>query len=457
MIETGKFDMKTKRFGIIFLISFYITQNIFAQTITSIPTLTGKSSVDWTENKFISELSLDTKTAGFKMPSNRNAASRRIAMRLPVLVKDPLLSMFVDSENSLDNLIREGRISFEELTRIIENGKKTADVFDRDGITMKTTNIINMENISKSLSRQRYATLIREPIDIISSRVYTGIIIDARGALPIHGEYVKSETYPCFFPKIWNTEMDTIYERAVVDLASLGNSCIVKYDWSDDRSRYESRVGTDPFFIRAEKVYGRNRTDPVIRTEDALRILTVPENRELLKAGKVVILLDRDNLIHDVSVPERNASYYALYDTVREYVYRDMTGVTVTDTIEGIRFSVDLKFRPDSSELLQSEYARLAQIAERLQEIVAYGEFTILIEGHTADIGRPIGQQNLSIERTRTVMRELVRYGIDESIFTYIGYGGNRPIADNDTEEGRAQNRRVDITARPRATYIQRD
>ena len=54
-------------------------------------------------------------------------------------------------------------------------------------------------------------------------------------------------------------------------------------------------------------------------------------------------------------------------------------------------------------------------------------------------------------------MNALIQEGIPEKLFTYKGYGATKPIADNKTEEGRAQNRRVDITARPKATYIQRD
>jgi outer membrane protein OmpA-like peptidoglycan-associated protein len=54
-------------------------------------------------------------------------------------------------------------------------------------------------------------------------------------------------------------------------------------------------------------------------------------------------------------------------------------------------------------------------------------------------------------------MNALIGQGIEESLFSYKGYGGTDPIAENDSEEGRAQNRRVYITARPRATYIQRD
>ena len=54
-------------------------------------------------------------------------------------------------------------------------------------------------------------------------------------------------------------------------------------------------------------------------------------------------------------------------------------------------------------------------------------------------------------------MNALIDEGIPKELFTYKGYGGTKPVATNATEEGRAQNRRVDITARPRATYIQRD
>ena len=54
-------------------------------------------------------------------------------------------------------------------------------------------------------------------------------------------------------------------------------------------------------------------------------------------------------------------------------------------------------------------------------------------------------------------MNALIGEGIDENIFTYKGFGGTMPVADNATEAGRAQNRRVRIIARPRATYIQRD
>ena len=129
----------------------------------------------------------------------------------------------------------------------------------------------------------------------------------------------------------------------------------------------------------------------------------------------------------------------------------------MSDSINGILFSVDLKFFPDSPELLPEERSRISRIAEMLEEIIKNNEFTILVEGHTADVGKPVGQMNLSIERTRTVMNALIAEGLPKNLFTYKGYGATQPVADNATEEGRKQNRRVDITARPRASYIRRN
>ena len=177
-----------------------------------------------------------------------------------------------------------------------------------------------------------------------------------------------------------------------------------------------------------------------------------------MQEGKLVILLDKENIVYDISVPEKDLSYYVKYNAVKQYFYENkVPGVTISDSIDGILFSVDLKFYPDSAELLPSEKPRIQVIAENLANLLMDDGYTILIEGHTADVGKPVGQLNLSIERTRTVMNALIDLGLDEKLFTYKGYGGTLPIASNETEEGRAQNRRVDITARPRATYIQRD
>ena len=450
-------SIKKKLIFLLFLSTLF--SYIFAQTTQNYDTkIEAISSVNWITKEFVTNISLDTKKANIQMPSGKKVASTYIKSKMLPLIQPPLLSLFENSENDLSEAVINEDLSLEQVYKFIMAGHKTPDVFSKDLKYLNTTNTTNINDIGKLLVRHNYAYNPQKPIESVPSRAFTGIIIDARGAYPVHGEYVKSEVYPCFFPEIWDDQMNSIYEKNIVNPATVTSKGLVGYHYSDDAADYEDRVGSDPLYIKASQVYGRNRTDPVIKHRDALKILTVSENIKLLQEGKVVILLDKDNLIYDISVPEKTPSYYVKYDTVKQYFYENkIPGVTFSDSSIGFMFDVNLRFYPDSPELLPDEKGRIELIAEKLKEILEDEGYSILIEGHTADVGKPVGQLNLSIERTRTVMTALINEGLDEKIFTYKGFGGTMPVADNSTEEGRAQNRRVRIIARPRATYIQRD
>lgn len=118
--------------------------------------------------------------------------------------------------------------------------------------------------------------------------------------------------------------------------------------------------------------------------------------------------------------------------------------LVVEETSAGIRLSIrDIKFKADSAELLPGESARLDDVAKALKTVP---ENQFLIEGHTASVGKPSGEQKLSVERAETIANELVKRGIPADKFICKGWGGNKPVADNSTSAGRAQNRRVEIT-----------
>jgi len=68
------------------------------------------------------------------------------------------------------------------------------------------------------------------------------------------------------------------------------------------------------------------------------------------------------------------------------------------------------------------------------------------VEGHTAAVGRAAGELELSKRRAKKIVDELSARGIPADRFIYKGWGGTKPVAGNDTEEGRARNRRVEIT-----------
>lgn len=118
--------------------------------------------------------------------------------------------------------------------------------------------------------------------------------------------------------------------------------------------------------------------------------------------------------------------------------------ITVENTEAGIRLTMqNLQFKADSDELLPGENQRLDQIAQILKE-VPNSQF--LVEGHTASTGNPKGEQELSEKRAKTIATELSKRGIAAGRFICKGSGGRKPIASNETSQGKAKNRRVEIT-----------
>ncbi|MDR2659501.1 MAG: OmpA family protein [Spirochaetaceae bacterium] len=119
-------------------------------------------------------------------------------------------------------------------------------------------------------------------------------------------------------------------------------------------------------------------------------------------------------------------------------------GIELEPVDAGLRLSIrDLQFASDSSELLPSESARLDRIAASLAGIEGR---TFLVEGHTASTGRPENEMKLSQERAKRIVDELAARGIPLGRFIYKGWGGAKPVGDNNTDAGRKLNRRVEIT-----------
>jgi outer membrane protein OmpA-like peptidoglycan-associated protein len=70
---------------------------------------------------------------------------------------------------------------------------------------------------------------------------------------------------------------------------------------------------------------------------------------------------------------------------------------------------------------------------------------TVSIEGHTDNVGNAKNNKTLSEERAKSVMSLIIKNGIPSTRMSASGWGQEKPIADNATDEGRAKNRRVEL------------
>ncbi len=122
----------------------------------------------------------------------------------------------------------------------------------------------------------------------------------------------------------------------------------------------------------------------------------------------------------------------------------DLENAHVERVGEGIVviFDSGLLFDFDSYELRSETRQNLSELASSLQK---YDDTKLNILGHTDNVGATGYNKTLSENRATAVENFLTHQGVDEDRLRILGYGETDPVADNDTEQGRQQNRRVEI------------
>lgn len=100
----------------------------------------------------------------------------------------------------------------------------------------------------------------------------------------------------------------------------------------------------------------------------------------------------------------------------------------------------DILFSVGSSELSASALQTLTDLNRVLKK---YPKNRIVVQGYTDSTGSDAINQKLSTQRAKAVYDFLLGSGLKTLSLTYVGYGPSNPVASNDTEEGRAKNRRV--------------
>ena len=105
----------------------------------------------------------------------------------------------------------------------------------------------------------------------------------------------------------------------------------------------------------------------------------------------------------------------------------------------------DITFDVNKADIKEESMAEINRIKTLMEQ---NPELRYEVQGHTDSTGSPEANQRLSEKRAEAIVSKLVELGVDASRLTAVGKGQYSPVADNATEEGRAQNRRVVFVAK---------
>jgi outer membrane protein OmpA-like peptidoglycan-associated protein len=137
------------------------------------------------------------------------------------------------------------------------------------------------------------------------------------------------------------------------------------------------------------------------------------------------------------------ARYYYLHIVEKTPMQQVITADAMGAAIDKQGFiALDIHFATGRADILPESLPVVDEIAALLQKRPA---LIVGVEGHTDDTGTPAGNRTLSMARAKSVAAAVAAKGIAASRLIPAGFGQDRPIGDNRTEEGRRLNRRVEI------------
>jgi len=255
-------------------------------------------AIEWERMEINAVISLDLASAGIRMPAGRMQGEAILASEYLRLIRPEIMNIQVDSSSSIGDLIGRGEWCLFELESLALQARAVPPALSLGFDRLSAFYTLGIAGISRAFIRHRQPVDIPRTLSPVPAPAFTGIVIIASDVQPIHGRQGSDLIRPALFPKIWDTQMNLIFER---NMLNPNAGAMVRYFCRQGifaggptglSPEVTAVVGERPLRIFARGAFGVTPTDPIISREDALMIISTPENRNLLREGRVAIILD---------------------------------------------------------------------------------------------------------------------------------------------------------------------
>lgn len=196
--------------------------------------------------------------------------------------------------------------------------------------------------------------------------------------------------------------------------------------------------------------------DESLNVPSQLQVIRNYENA-ITKLGGKKIYVDKQNLTYSlkknskeyiICIEMTNANIiHKLYVLEVGLMVQEITANEMLDALNKDGYiALNILFETGKSAIQKESFPIVDQIYELMKSNTS---LKVSVEGHTDNLGDAASNKKLSNDRAKAIMDALIAKGIDETRLSSIGWGQEKPVGDNRTDEGRTKNRRVEIVKKP--------
>lgn len=263
-------------------------------------------SVDWNRGVLTLEVEVPLDLSGSPFARARFAAEQRVENEITRLFFEAADGLTINSRETVGEFLRgqsvtnEPQLYLQSLTRLSGQGMKKSSIVSAD---FKSLVVVyefafwGKTGIAFPLVSHRKALPLPGLVGYHTTKTFSGLVIDARGSYAAVGKSSEQTFAPAFFPRIFylsrSGTIEPLLEMQMVKPEALERWGMLCYASSADQSSFVARAGNFPLAVTAFQVYGMKNTDIVISEESAMMLLSGEENRELLRDGKIVVIIDK--------------------------------------------------------------------------------------------------------------------------------------------------------------------
>lgn len=254
-----------------------------------------KTSYKWDSGIITIDLAEKMDLGHYSFPEARSLADGEIRNKAAKNFINAIMNIYVDSSSTVKNRMEKNRSLFAALLNVSQEGEYEFSYISGN------MDILNARYNYKIYGNKGFAKFFIEherpyPIERFlgfePSRDFSGLVVYAKGEYPAVGKSGKRKLNPALFPKIYDENMKLIIEREMCYPDSLKKWGIAAYTNSEDESPFLRRIGAFPLRVMARAVYGENNTDVVISLDAGRKLLVREKNIDLLRQGRILIILD---------------------------------------------------------------------------------------------------------------------------------------------------------------------